>query len=165
MAEPQWSEDSFYRKEQRKWDTPKRAGGMNANGFEEYPRMLYKAQFNPISGKNEALLQRDVISADKTTVILSAEQFNTSCQVVVQNAEERDRAREDGWRDSPAEAMAFHNETLDNVAREAAERAYRDRNMGEKAKAEAAEVEASTHEQVAEIPVAKRGPGRPRNVA
>lgn len=147
----EWSSESFKVKEETKWNRPKRDGGMNADGFERFPQMLYKAQQNPLSGKYEVCLRQDVISADKTVVILNAEQFNTSCQLIVGNEREYDRARSDGWRDSQAEAMAYHESLEQDIARAAAERAYADRNMGEKAKAEAAAAESKTAKHLPEI--------------
>ena len=45
--QPQWAPNSHYAKEMRKWNTPKRDGGMNANGFEPFPAMMYKAHRLP----------------------------------------------------------------------------------------------------------------------
>lgn len=124
------------KKELAKWNAPKRQGGMNVDGFEMYPRMLYRAQENPLSGKFQAMLQRDVISADRTMVILSAEQFNTSCQMTVGNEEEYQRAKRDGWCHSPREAEAWHEAEIDRIAQEAAHRNYDDRNMSPAAQRE-----------------------------
>lgn len=152
----EWSEESQFKKEMRKWNTPKRDGGMNCNGFEKYPQMLYKAQKNPLSGKMEVAIAADVVSLDGTIVILSAEQFNASCQLLVNSDGELDKAKDGGWRESQAEAMAFL-EALDlAVATAAAERNYSDRNLSEKAKAEATEIESKLPGHVAEIPRTKR---------
>ena len=35
--------DSEYSREMQQWNTQKRHGGKNANGFEAFPTMLYKA--------------------------------------------------------------------------------------------------------------------------
>lgn len=156
MAEPQWSEDSFKRKEERKWNTPKSQGGMRCDGYEEFPRMLYKARENPLSGKFDVLLTRDIVSADRTTVLLSAEQFNAACQQTVNDQIEYNRAHADGWRDSPREAMEYHEGVETQNMVNAAVRAHDDRNMSDKAKAEAAKVEASTPGQVPEIPTADK---------
>lgn len=148
----EWSPESFYAKEMARWNAPKREGGMNRNGHEEFPRMLYKPQPNPLSGKYEVAIDRDVISLDKTVVLLDAQAFNTSCQLVVSNEEELHRAKRDGWRESQAEAMKYHEDELSRLATEAAHRNHDDRNMSEAAKAEAQVVEDSTPSQVGEIP-------------
>lgn len=148
----EWSSESVHAKELSKWNRPKRDGGMNCNGFEQYPRMLYKAQQNPLSNRFEVLLPRDVISLDKTTVLLSAEAFNASCQMTVSDQREFEAAKADGWRESPKEAMAYYESLQQDIAVAAAERAYQDRNMSEKAKAEVAKVEAASPVHVAEIP-------------
>jgi hypothetical protein len=148
----EWSDESFYKKEMARWDRKKSQGGMNADGFERFPQMLYKAQLQPLSNKYEVCLPRDIISADKTVVILSAEQFNASCQLIVNDEREYERARAEGWRDSQNEAMAYHEALQQDIARAAAERNYADRNMSEKAKAEAQKVEDSTAAQVPVIP-------------
>jgi hypothetical protein len=156
MAEPLWSEDSFHVKERKKWDTPKSIGGMKCNGYEPYPKMLYKAQQNPLSGKFEVGATRDVLSTDRTVVIFNAEQFSTSCQLIVNDEREEARAKAEGWRNSPKAALDYHEgkETESLVA--AAVRAHEDRNMSDAAKAEAAAVEAATDGQVAEIPTADK---------
>lgn len=125
---------------------------MNANGFEPYPRMVYKAMLQPLSGKYEVAMQRDVISPDKTVVLLSAEQFNSSCQLTVNNEQEYNDARAEGWRDSQAEAMQFHEKLLDDVAQAAAFRASEDSKMSAKAQAEAKAAEEATDQHVAEVP-------------
>jgi hypothetical protein len=147
----EWSAESHHAKELSKWNRPKRDGGMNANGYEPFPKMLYKAQQNPISGKYEVAMHRDVISLDKTVVLLSAEQFNSSCQLTVQDGQEYERARAEGWRDSQAEAMEYHERLLDEVAQAAAYRASEDSKMGEKARAEAKAAEEATDQHVAEV--------------
>lgn len=156
MAEPLWSEDSLHTKERKKWDTPKRLGGMRCDGYEAYPRMLYRAQPNPLSGVYEVGATRDVLSKDKTVVIFNAEEFSRTCQHIVNNESEHARAREQGWRDTPQEAIAYHNGSETEALVEAAKRAYADRNMGEKAKAEADAYEASTDKQVPEIPEGRK---------
>src|SRR5262245_21769760 len=67
----------------------------------------------------------------------TAEAWTKGCQRTVQSESEYDRARDEGWRDSHARAMEFHEGLERAIADAAAYRAYEDRNMGEKAKAEA----------------------------
>lgn len=159
----QWADESYKVKEETKWNRPKSQGGRNCDGFEPYPRMLYKAQENPLSHKYEVVMARDVISLDKTTVILDAAQFNQSCQLTVNDEREYQNAKADGWRDTPKLAMEYYEGREQELAVAAAVRAYEDRNMGSAAKAESAEFESRTPEHVAEIPVKKRR-GRPPKV-
>jgi hypothetical protein len=151
----EWSDESSYKKEMKRWDRKKREGGMNADGFEPFPRMLYKAQRHPLSNKYEVAVDRDVISADKTLVIFDHEQFNTSCQLIVNDQREYDQAKAEGWRDSQKEAMAYREGLEQDMARAAAERNWEDRNMSEAAKAESAAYESTTAEHVGEIPEAR----------
>lgn len=144
----EWSEESGYIKELRKWEQ---------RGYDPakhpFPRMLYKAQQNPISNKYEVLLKADVISADRTVVLLDKEQFNASCQLTVNDEAEFRRARDNGWRETPQEAIDHHEALQNAIAEAAAHRAYEDRNMGEKAKDHIAKVEEKTGSQhVAEVP-------------
>lgn len=167
----EWSEESAHKKEMKKWDRPKteyvvkqdgtREYGMNRAGFEKYPQMLYKAQRNPVTDTYMVSLHRDVISADKTVVILSAEMFNNSCQMTVNDEREYQRAREDGWRDSQAEAWAYHTGEEQKKSVEAAVRAYEDSKMSEKAQAEVRKIEETTGaEHVLEVPEQPRRRGR-----
>jgi hypothetical protein len=68
-----------------------------------------------------------------------------------------------GYRKGQVAAIEYVKSLENEIAVAAAERAYRDRNMGEKAKAEAEAAEAGTVEHMAEVPVTpiKRRPGRP----
>jgi hypothetical protein len=156
----EWSDDSFYKKEINRWNAPKREGGMNRNGFERFPMMLYHTQEHPISHRHEVAIAEDVISLDKTRVILDAQAFNSSCQMTVNNEEELERAKRDGWCESQAEAVAWREQWVARLATEAAHRNYDDRNMSDKAKAEAEKAELAIPGHVAEIPERpRRKPG------
>ena len=94
-----------------------------------------------------------------------AERFTTQCQLTIGGPEEMERARRDGWRETPQEALKFAHGLDDDIAKAAAHRAYEDRNMSEKAKTEIQAAEDGTSEQVAEVvatPIKRRG--RPRKV-
>ena len=147
----EWSSESNYMKELTKWNTPRRNGGFGPNGHEEFPRMLYKAQRHPMSNKWEVALPRDVISADRTVVVLDAEQFNATCQKTVRNQEEYDRALADGYRKTHAEALDYAEGREQEKAVEAAVRAFEDSKLSEKAQAEAAVREGTGGEHVPEI--------------
>lgn len=155
-----------YSKEMRKWDLPKSKGGHNADGFEAYPWMLYKAQ--KINGKHLVFKPEPPRESFPTD-----DQWRRSCEMVAQfnqsqtrtvnNPDEHEKARRDGWRDNPTEALAFLDGLENDIAKAAAHRAYEDRNLSEKAKAEVAKIDAEHFEHLPEIPeqpIKRRG--RPR---
>jgi len=68
-----------------------------------------------------------------------------------------------GYRNGQPEAIAYVESLEKLVAQAAAERAYRDRNMGERARAEADAADSATSQHLGEVPVTPiRRPGRPR---
>lgn len=140
----QYGSETGYAKEMVKWQKPYR--------FEKYPMMVFKAQLQPISGKHEVVMARDIISLDKTVVLLSAEQFNASCQLIVNDEAEFRKALDEGWRESPKAALDHYEALQDSIAQAAAFRAHEDRNMSEKAKAEAQKAEEGTSKHVPVIP-------------
>lgn len=159
--------ESEYAKELAKWDTPKRMGGMGPNGFEEYPRMLYIAKRLP-NGKPGVMMDPPssigwTDAGAYTKAVLDAESFTASCQRIVNDRYEHDKATKQGWRPSPQEALdAFEAEQQD-VARAAAETAFAAQRMSDTARRELAEADEGTSEHVTDV-VGKRGPGRPRKV-
>lgn len=133
-----WNQESGDAKEKARWDRKKRDGGMNANGHEEYPKMLYMARTHEFSaGKYVVAVQHDILTIDKTRVLFDAEQFTRTCQLLVNSEAEEAAARGDGWRGSAAEALKRVEERELEMQTAAAERAYSDRNMSLNAKAEA----------------------------
>lgn len=135
----QWPEQSAYAREMRKWNKPYR--------FERYPAMVYKAKKRPTGGP--------FICVDPFD-----EAFTRECQRVVQVEAEYEQAVAEGWRDSPQEAIDHALALERAVSDAAAHRNWEDRNMGERAKAEAAAVESATDGHVAEVPEALRRRGR-----
>lgn len=123
-----------------------------------FPRMVYKAYkgtdgvircMEPEPRPHIFLTQELYRSA-----IEKAELFTRECQFIVQNEEEYKRARGDGWRDTPKEAEAAAWDWEHAMSQAAAERAYQDRNISEKARAEVAAAEASTPNILPVIPEA-----------
>ena len=153
-AESEWG------KELAKWNTPKRLGGMNTDGGEQFPMCLLKAQRRP-DGKWSTGETDDRLFGE---IPGSAEQFTRTCQ---QNFEERqyDRALADGWRKTGTEALDWREKEETRVADIAANRHHQDARLSEQARAHAASVDASTSEHVPVIPVAPRRRGRPRKIA
>ena len=130
-------------KELAKWNKP--------YTYQPYPRMLYKAQRRPDGVPSVGEVDDKFFGGNPG----GAEAFSATCQKTVEDEREETRAIEMGWRGHPKEAMEFFEEREKALGASAAHRAYEDRNMGEKAKAEAAAAEATTVEHVAEVPEKK----------
>lgn len=162
-------------KELEKWNTPKNQRvrdaegnetdvmGMNRVGFEPYPCMLYKAHRRE-NGK-VACMDLDAIYAVDVQIQARAEAFNRTCQLTVNSEGEFLRAKDQGWCDSPDEALAYHERLQQDIAKAAAEEANRVRTMSEKAQREHAALDAATDAPVTDVPAPKRGPGRPPKAA
>jgi hypothetical protein len=84
--------------------------------------------------------------------------------LIVRSEQEETASLERGWRRTAQEAKERFEGKEKHISDAAAHRAFEDRNMSEKARAEVAAVEAETVEHVAEVPI-KRRPGRPRKAA
>lgn len=143
------AKDSEEGKEYMKWEKPYR--------YEPFPRMLYMARKRPdgvvsVSESNDRLFS--IVGQMERPG--AAEAFNTSCQKVVQDERELAMALEQGWRPSPQEALERFEAKEQAIGEAAANRVWTERNMSEKAKAEAAAVDASTEEHIAVIPEAPR---------
>ena len=137
--------ESEYGKELARWQ---RKPNYNPDAPEnQFPRMMYMANRRPDG----------VISVNETTDapfanLMDAHQnFNRRCQRIVKSEAEMIVALEQGWRKSQKEALERFESKESLKADAAAHRAYEDRSMGDKAKAEAARAEAETSEHVAEV--------------
>lgn len=148
--------ESEYDKELEKWSLPKREGGYNANGYEAFPSMLYKAQRNH-AGK-ALVTDMDAFYAVDMNAVARAEAFNRANQLTVGNQHELDRALSDGWRRSPDEALDHFEGLQQDIAQAAAEEAYRVKRMGEKAQAEYHAADEATDAPVAEVAAPKKAP-------
>lgn len=139
----------------------------NPYTYRPYPKMLYRAEH--YKGKAVCMATepnaRDFYDDNEfSRAAEDARRFTERCQMIVGNDSERSKAFENGWRESPAEAVAYLLERDGKHATEAAHRAHDDRNMGELAKRELAAVEAQTDGHLAEVPEQRRRRGRPRKV-
>lgn len=141
---------SYGAQELLRWNKKKRDGGMNADGFEKYPQMVYRANRKPTGGP--------FIVIDPMN-----EQWSMANCKTVGNEQEEKRAIDEGWRPSPDEAIAYANRFEDEIALAAAHRAHEDKRLSEKAQAEAKAADEATADHLPEIPE-KRKPGRPRIV-
>ena len=149
--------DSDYAREMEKWNQPTSNGGFGAARFEEYPLMVFKA-FKRENGR--------VMCGDPLATVGDAEgeAFSRSCQLIVRNNDERDRAMDDGWSTAPDKAIEKFERDMQSIAEVTAQRHFADQGLSDLAKAEAAQADAATHEQVPAGPITpvKRKRGRPR---
>jgi hypothetical protein len=143
----------------------------NAYRYRPYPKMLYRAELwkgkavcmaappDPLEYPNPSEFQR----AEE-----AARRFTERCQQVVKDERELQMALENGFRESPGEAVEYLVGRQRDEARAAAERLHEDRNMTEAAKAEAVEATRETFAEegrhLPEVPE-KRRRGRPRKNA
>ena len=146
--------DSEYSREMTKWNTQKRHGGMGANGYEPFPKMVYQAR----ARENGKVMCGDPLAAVGDAV---GEAFARSCQQIVQNQEELDKSVKQGWYDTPDLAMAGYEVAQRSMADIAAMRHFTDQRMGQTAQAEAKVADDATHEHLPSLPI-KRKAGRPR---
>ena len=163
--------ESEFVKEMAKWEqrpSEYTVGGLRPGRpftGEIYPRMMYMAHQGSngkwaVSGEQPSrFLFPDDNSWDRACQ--EAIRFSESCQRIVYDESEYRKARDDGWRDNPTEAMEFRDSLEKAISTAAAERNYRDRNMSENAKAEVAAAEAEHFGHLPEIPE-KPKRGRPR---
>jgi hypothetical protein len=124
--------------------------------FEAYPRMMYQAR-QTSSGKWAVTGEPpsrfgfpDDNSWDRACQ--EAARFTESCQTTVNDEAEYARKRDEGWRDTPGQAMEFRDALEKAVSNAAAERNYRDRNMSEAALSESKAAEVENFGHLAEIP-------------
>jgi hypothetical protein len=86
--------DSEYSREMAKWNTQKRHGGLNANGYEPFPRWCIKRL--PVRTARSCAAIPLAAVGDAV-----GEAFARSCQQIVQRQEELDKAVKQGWYDTP----------------------------------------------------------------
>jgi hypothetical protein len=138
----------------------------NPYTYRPYPKMLYRAQhWNGkvccMAAPPDPAEFRDPQEFNRAEE--AARKFTERCQRIVRDATEHARAAEDGWRESPQEAVEYLLSRDRERSTATAERNWQDRNMSEQAKREiAAEIEAVGGEHLPEIPEAPRRRGRPR---
>lgn len=159
-----YPDNSNYGRELRRWNKPKSAGGMNADGFEKFPMMLHRArETQPGNGQWITHMPEPEFvgfrnEAEYMRALQRVANFNQSCQRIVHSQEEYDRVRSngEGWRDNEKEAAAYHEQLETEVSTAALERQHQDRKLSPKAQAEAAAVDAETFEHVPEIPSGRK---------
>lgn len=135
--------------------------------YRPFPKMVYRAErYNGapacMAAAPDPLAFRDPREFDRAEAM--AAKFNENCQRIVKDDREYQKAMEEGYRESLAEAIERLVAKDANTSLDTAHRNYEDRNMSEMAKREIAAIEAeSGGDPVPEIPESpRRGPGRPR---
>ena len=133
-------------KELAKWDAPR--------VHTEYPKMLYRA--GSLNGKTLCMAPppspfgwRD--QAEYQAAIAQAESFTASCQRIVMDESQERIAKGQGWSDGPAEALAQAEKEARALGDAAAEANFAAQRMSERAQRELDEVNALTHEHVADV--------------
>lgn len=117
-------------KELARWNAPKREGGMNANGFEPYPRMLFKA-FRYSNGKVMCGHPAAALGVDPEPCA-----FDAQCYTTVPSAEEHARMARAGWSDTAQAALDLFEANERAAADAAANEQYKVRRMSEPAQRE-----------------------------
>lgn len=179
-TDPRWNTEagtlpnptSNFSKEMAKFEQfPSQYGSPgNPYRYREFPRMVYRAEL--WKGKPVCMAAPvDPYEFPRAEELQRAEdqarRFTERCQLIVKDEAELQKARENGYRDTPDEAVAYLTGRQRAEGQAAAERHYADRNMSESAKAEAKAEEARIFSeqgrQTGEIPAKRRG--RPRKNA
>lgn len=128
----------------------------NPYRFRPYPKMLYKAVKLPsgkvvcMPGEPNPAFYPDVNQFN--FAMAQHQAIEQSCYKTVHSDDEERTAKHDGWRESPKEAIE-HFEALErDIAKAAAERAFSDQRMSEKARAEAKAADEATDDHVPDVP-------------
>ncbi|MBM4072339.1 MAG: hypothetical protein FJ271_25935 [Planctomycetes bacterium] len=137
-------------KELKRWDTPKRLGGMNADGKDEFPKMVYKAD-RWTNGKT--MCGHPGVATGEPI----ATAFTAACQRTVFDGDEYASARRAAWYDSPELAIKAFEAAQRGVADAVAEEQYRVNRMSESAQAEFRDAQAG-EEHVPDPPAPKKAP-------
>lgn len=143
------------------------AGSVPGNEYRmrEYPLMVYKASkwrgvvacIATVGPEEEYRDPRERERQEEAAI-----RFTAANQKIVKNDQEKAHAFEQGYRPSPAEAVAFVMGRDDSIAKETAHRKYDDRNMSDKAKAEIQAAEAEAEDNLPEITRQPARRGRPK---
>jgi len=148
--------ESEYDKEIERWNAPKRQGGHNADGYEPYPAMRYRAFRNDNAGGKAMCGDISGLYTSDPVKQAAAEAFTKRCQVIVADAESDARHHAAGWRKSPELALELFEQEQRAIAQAAAEEMYRVERMGEQARKEYAAHDAATEAPATEVPEPKK---------
>jgi hypothetical protein len=141
-------------KELARWDTPKRLGGMKCNGYEPFPKMVYKA-LKKDTGKVVCMEPEPspigfLTDAEYLRACSQAAAITAQCTRIVHDDDQFRQAKNEGWRESPADALEAFEALEQAVARAAAEANHAAQRMTPKAQAERKAREAATDKHIPE---------------
>jgi len=149
--------ESSMGKELLKWERPSNYRPES----NPYPKMLYRAQHRQDGRRSVGEVLDSLCGGYQG----AAEQWSRRCQLTVNNDYEKQRAYEQGWRDTPQEALEYLEARDNAISTATAERHAADARMGELAQREAAAADQTTLKHLPEIPEKPiRRRGRPRKV-
>jgi len=118
----------------------------NPYAFRPYPRMVYQARSHP-SGQTRCLTPMP-----QTFDYVTMDQYERA----LLHADTQ--ARDEGWRDTPAEALQHHEALERAIGDAAAKAAFSAQRMSSKAQRELQAADEATHEHVVDVkPARKRG--------
>src|SRR5512136_2551065 len=134
---------SAYAREMEKHEQfPSKYGQNPGNPYQyrPFPKMVYRAQ--KFQGQIRCMAAPpNAIEFPQVQDFMRSEQaadaFTKACQLTVQNEAELQRAFENGYRESPHEAVEYLEARESARSNAAAERHYQDRSLSDAAKAEA----------------------------
>ena len=132
--------------------------------FRPYPKMLYKAHPDR-SGKARCMMAEPdplyfATQPEYDRAVRDTIQFNARCTRKVHDEADERLAKGQGWTETPNQALAVYEREQQAIGNAAAERAYSDQRMSARARAEAEQADAATHEHVAEVKAPKKRPYR-----
>ena len=147
------------------WPTASAPRPGNPYQYRPFPKMVYKAdKFNgKIASHAVVGPQWEYKDADEyRRQEESAAKFTESCQRIVKDERELQKAYEEGYRGDPVEAVEYLKAKDRAISTATAERHYADQKMSEAAQREAAAADAASDEHVPEVPEKPRKRGRPK---
>lgn len=181
-----WPIESAYGKEIARWNTPRNRyledsngellkdlngspiRGENCVGYEEYPRLLYRAQRLPNGQPSVGEIPPHpgygrVDYQEYEQQIAFVDQFNRGCWREVKSEKEERIAKGQGWCRTTQEALDLYEREQQAIARAAAEAEYAVRRMSPAAQAEWREAQDASSEHVVDVgPPPRRPVGRPK---
>ena len=139
LARFEWPKNSAMWLEEKRWNTPKRNGGMNANGYEEFPKQVFKARRHEDGGPYFVIDPKD-------------EKWSQGSYHDCKDENEYENYLKNGWSKSSQEALEFANLEDDRIARAAAERHAADKKLSRLARAEVLEKDRQAENHVGDHP-------------
>jgi hypothetical protein len=133
--------------------------------YRAFPKMLFNAGYVTACEKYERVVRmriRQDQQQDYIVWLADAQRDKDEATKTVRDARELEMAWAQGWRESPQAAVDWQKALDAEIAQAAAESAYADRHMGEKAKAERERFDERADEHVVDVPAPKKPGPRTR---